>query len=365
MSSSSGEGKTPNGGREKLVAQAKASPGNFMRRHGKLFDQIINLDNLRLAFVRARRGKSWQIAVKRTERGLEERLLRLRESLLDRTFHTSPYKMRTIYVPKKRLIYRLPFYPDRIVQHALMNVVEPIWDAMFIADSYACRRGKGVHAGSRRTMEYVRRHRYCLKGDISQFYPSMDHDILFGLVQRKLKCPGTLWLLRDIIYSVPGGKNVPIGNYTSQWLGNLYLHELDRFVKHTLKIKAYLRYCDDFCFFHDDKQLLGECLASITAFLRDRLALTLSKKDLFPVTQGVDFLGYRHFRDYILLRKSTAKRVKARLKLLPGALAKGRITREQMRSSLASTLGWLRHANAHNFRQNLKIDKLYGGHQTV
>jgi len=195
-----------------------------MKRHGNLFEQITSPENLRLAFMRARKGKSWQNAVKRVERNLEAHLGSLRESLVAKNFRTSSYRLKVIHEPKTRTIYRLPFYPDRIVQHALMNVIEPIWDAMFISDSYACRKGKGLHAGSRRTMEFVRRYKHCLKGDISKFYPSIDHDILFARVQQKIKCPDTLWLLGDIIYSLPGGKNVPIGNYTSQWFGNLYLN---------------------------------------------------------------------------------------------------------------------------------------------
>lgn len=312
-----------------------------------------------MAFAKARRGKGWQRAVQNMERDLDGKLVKLRQALVGKTFTTSPYALKTIYEPKTRTIYRLPFYPDRVVQHALMNVVEPIWDGMFIHDSYACRQGKGLHAGSRKTMKLVRKYCYCLKGDISKFYPSVDHDILFDIVQRKIKCRDTLWLLQNIIYSVPGGKNVPIGNYTSQWLGNLYLNELDQYVKRVLKIKGYVRYCDDFCLFHDDKAVLREARAAVGEFLRERLALRFSKDSIFPVNQGVDFLGYRHFPRYILVRKSTAKRVKARIKKLPGMVRRGLMTWEQVRSSLASTLGWLRWAQAYNLRRSLGIDELW------
>lgn len=336
-----------------------------MKRYGNLYHCIVAEENLKLAFVRARRGKSWQNAVKQVERHLDKNLAVLQESLAHKAFTTSPYRLKIIHEPKERVIYRLPFYPDRIVQHALMNVIEPVWDAMFISDSYACRQGKGLHAGSRRTMEFVRKYKYCLKGDISKFYPSIDHDVLFGLVQRKIKCPDTLWLMQDIIYSLPGGKNVPIGNYTSQWFGNLYLNELDRLVKHNLKAKGYVRYCDDFCLFHDDKGFLREALNEIRNFLVEKLHLRLSKEDVFPVSRGVDFLGYRHFPKYLLLRKSTSKRVKARLARLPGLLARGKLSLEQFRSSLASTLGWLKWANAHNFRRSLGIDELWAACQAV
>lgn len=316
------------------------------------------MDNLRLAHKHARKGKGWQYAVKNFDRNAEENLAVIRESLIQKTFHTSPYKTKIITEPKVREIYMLPFTPDRIVQHALMNVIEPIWEGLFISDSYACRKGKGIHAGSRRAMEFIRKNDYVLKCDISKFYPSMHHDILFDLVQRKIKCNDTLWLMNDIIYSVPDGRNVPIGNYTSQWFGNLYLNEIDQMLKHQYKVRHYLRYCDDFCLFHNDKQFLNEMKAVILEFADTRLKLRLSKCELFPVSEGVDFLGYRHFRDYVLLRKSTAKRLVKRLTLIPALYEKGRITAEYIRSSIASAKGWLQWANTNNLRLALQIDAL-------
>ncbi|WP_298434564.1 reverse transcriptase/maturase family protein [Geobacter sp.] len=323
-----------------------------------MFEQITSMENLRRAYEKARLGKARMRNVQRFDRDVEGNLARIRQSLLDKSFTTSRYQVKKIFVPKERDIYVLPFAPDRIVQHAIMNVLEPICDAMFIHDSYACRQGKGIHRGSLRTMEFVRRYRYVLKCDIAKFYPSIDHDVLYGIVRQKIKCPDTLRLLEDIIYSVPGGKNAPIGNFTSQWFCNLYLHELDRLVKHTYKIKGYLRYCDDFCLFHDDKTFLREMKEIIREFLATRLKLTFSRAELFPVSQGVDFLGYRHFRSHILLRKSTATRVRRRLAALPKLLATGKITAEQYRSSLSSTRGWLKWANTHNLAITLRLDAL-------
>lgn len=329
-----------------------------MKRHGNLYSKITDIENLQLAYHKARKGKSWQKAIKDFERNTEKNLLDIRESLINKTFHTSPYKTGVIYEPKEREIYILPFAPDRIVQHALMNVIEPIWESFFIYDSYACRIGKGIHAASKRTMECVRKTRYCLQCDVAKFYPSVKHNILFEIIQKKLKCKDTLWLISDIIYSFEGGQNVPIGNYTSQWFGNLYLNELDQYIKQEHKIKHYLRYCDDFLLFHDDKKYLQRIAVTIKDFLIKNLELTLKKCSLFPVSQGVDFVGYRHFRKYVLVRKSTAKRVQKRLKNLPQALKEGQITFEQFRSSLASTKGWLKWANAHNLALNLRMDEL-------
>ena len=150
-----------------------------MKRHGSLFEQIIDMDNLREAYRRACRGKSRKSAVVRFARNPEPRLEQIQQSLLDETFRTAGYDTKWVHEPKARLIYVLPFSPDRIVQHAIMNIVEPIWNAMFISDSYSCRKGKGLHAGSRRVMGFVRQYKYCLKCDIYKFYPSIHHDTLY------------------------------------------------------------------------------------------------------------------------------------------------------------------------------------------
>jgi len=329
-----------------------------MKRHGNLFDKITNIENLRLAYHKARKGKTWQRAIKEFEKNAEGNLLKIRNSLVNKTFTTSPYKTKIIHEPKKRQIYILPFTPDRIVQHALMNILEPIYEGLFTFHSYSCRLNKGTHAASRKTMEFVRKNKYCLQCDIAKFYPSVKHDILSNIVRKKIKCKDTLWIINDIIHSFEGKQNLPIGNFTSQWLGNLYLNELDQYLKHKYKIKYYLRYCDDFIAFHDDKKYLQYIAKIIENFIANKLGLSLSKCAVFPVSQGIDFVGYRHFKKYILIRKSTTKRVKKRLSRLPKQLEKGYITHDQFRSSLASTTGWLKWANSHNLYSSLQIDKL-------
>ena len=330
-----------------------------MRRHGNLYPQITSFGNIVAAYHLARRGKRHMPAVQAFERAPESNLRAIQSSLTEKTFCTSHYLTRTIYEPKKRTIYILRFAPDRIVQHALMRIVAPIWQKMFIRDSYACIVGRGIHAGSLRTMEFVRRNKYCLKCDIKSFYQSVNHDILFSIITRKIKCYDTLWLMENIVYSYPGGQNVPIGNLTSQWFGNLYLNELDHYVKTTLKIKDYLRYCDDFCFFHNDKSRLNDVAAAVNEFCRDRLRLGLSKCDLFPVSHGVDFLGYRHFpAGYILLRKTTAKRVMRRLRALPGQVEDGWLSPERARGQVASAWGWMRWANTYHLALHTHIHEL-------
>lgn len=327
----------------------------MVRKYNNLWEKIISIDNLELAFQRAKKGKSSYRAIQKFEENKDNNLNIIRESLINKTFKTSKYFSKTIYEPKERIIYILPFYPDRIVQHALINVLEPIFVNMFIKDSYACIKDRGLHKGSLRTTEYVRRNKYCLKCDIRKFYPSINQDILFNILKRKIKCKDTLWLIKDIIYSFDGGYNVPIGNLTSQWFGNLYMHELDKYVKEELKIKDYVRYCDDFCLFSNDKKELNICKNNVENFLKNTLDLKMSKCDLFQTNQGVDFLGYRHFKHCILLRKSTAKRVKKRIPRILNKYREKQISPESFRSTVESTLGWIDWANTNNFKESIHI----------
>ena len=240
-----------------------------------------------------------------------------------------------------------------------MNILEPIFDKLMIKDSYACRKGKGQHAGSTRCMEMVRRNKYCLKCDISKFYPSVNHAVLKRIIRHKIKDKELLALLDEIIDSTHTETNVPIGNYLSQWFGNLYMNEIDKYVKQTLHFKDYIRYCDDFCFFSNDKDELRKIRAWLPEYLNTQLKLRLSKCQLFPTSQGVDFLGYRHFPRYILVRKRTAKRIKRHLRETMHLLRQGRITPETAKSKIASAKGWIQHANAHNYTLANHINELW------
>lgn len=213
--------------------------------------------------------------------------------------------------------------------------------------------------GSQKCMEFVRKNKYCLKCDISKFYPSINHEILKLIIRKKIKCKRTLNLLDTIIDSIDGETNIPIGNYLSQWFGNLYLNELDMFMKHDNKIKCYIRYCDDFLLFSNDKALLKEMAIKIKDYVENILKLRLSKCNLFPTSQGIDFLGYRHFSSgYILVRKTTAKRMKKRIRRLKWELAKKKITNDRALSVIGSISGWLKWANTYNLQIFLQLNEL-------
>lgn len=325
-----------------------------MKRHGNLYELIYEPANLYLAYKKARKGKRWQNTIKNFEKDAARNLYNIYTSLKKQTFITSPYRTKFVYEPKKREIFILPFYPDRIVQHAVMNVLEPIWDDLFYYHSYGCRKNKGIHKASKFTTIACRRNQYFLQLDISKFYPSIDHDILYEIIQKKIKCQNTLKLLKNIIYSTDSG--VPIGNLTSQWFGNLYLNELDQFVKHELKIKDYVRYVDDFILLSDDKSKLWKCKHKIVKFLKIKLKLKLSKFCLRPARIGIDFVGYRHFPNKKLIRKRTA--IRFRKNINKDIRRYTRVSSIRFRSKIASIEGWLKHAQSYNFSRFLKLNKI-------
>lgn len=274
-------------------------------------------------------------------------------------FTTSEYMTRDIRDPKPRTLYILPLYPDRIVQHALVNIIKPIWDNMFIHNSYACREGKGQHRCSKKISEYVKRYKYCALTDVSKFYPSMPHKELYAVVERKIKDKRILALLKDIIFSIEGETNTPIGNLLSQHLGNLYLNEADQFEAHVLKVRAVNRYMDDKAHFSNDLRELKEKIEQFETFLNQKLLLKLSKKKFLRCDNGIPFIGYRHFPGYVLLKKRTAKRIRRKIPKLDRALEEKRITLIQYTSTLGAFYGWAKHANTYNFRKRIGLDERF------
>lgn len=328
-----------------------------MKRHGNLWPQIVAWNNLELAYRKARKGKSRRLNVQRFDADWRRHLQSLHHLLINQAFRTSRYGVKLVYEPKFRQIYVLPFYPDRIVQHALMNVMEPIWDRILVPQSYACRKGKGVIAGYSHLARSIRRYKYCLKCDISKFYPSINHDIMYQVVEQKIKCPMSLWLLHEIIYSFPGEKNIPIGNYTSQWLANLYLDGLDRWATQYLRVD-YLRYCDDFVFFSNDKGELNAIKSALPEILWQNRRLLMSKNDLFPCQRGLDFLGYRFFPNgKILLRKRTARALKRRMRRAIRNIHYGENPRHYQ-GAASSAVGLLKWCNSYNLRRSIRLSWL-------
>jgi len=322
-----------------------------MKRHTNLFEKIIDYGNLVLAHLNARKGKDYYSEVKKVDKNMDFYLRKLQISLLNRNFTTSEYEIFTITEPKERIIYKLPYFPDRIVHHAIMQILQPIWDKTFIFDSYAAVPRKGIHAGYYRLKQFLRdkeNTKYCLKIDIKKYYPSIDHNILFNLIKMKIKCKDVLWLLEDIIRSVSGNKGLPIGNYLSQYLSNIYLNYFDHWIKEKVRCKYYIRYCDDSVILYKNKEYLNWLLEKIRLHLWNHLKLKLNKKSqIFPVeSRGIDFLGYKTYHQYSLLRKSSHKKFKQKIDYIKQNYNK--LKSKYIISSIMSYVGWLVHCDSHN-----------------
>jgi hypothetical protein len=326
-----------------------------MKTYKHLWEKFISKENFELAYKHAIKGKSKQKQIIEFKKNKEENLEKVRQLVISGQFHTSPYRSKTIYEPKKREIYILPFSPDRIVQHALINILKPILTNLFIENTFSCIEGRGQLTASIKCSEYVRKYKYCLKCDIRKFYPSINHDILSNKFHRITKDKSFIAIIDDIIYSFNGDTNCPIGNFASQWFGNFYLSFLDNFVLHNLKCGAYERYCDDFMLFSNNKQYLNSCRYKIKLFLETELKLEFSKSNIFNTKQGVDFCGYRHFGKYVLMRKSTVKRIKKKFNKIRKIQC---YNIEKLKQQIASTKGWLKHSNSYHLLQKLGFDNL-------
>ncbi len=318
-----------------------------MKTYKNVWDEFISMDNLIFAAKKAVKSKKNKKQTQKFLKNQEQMLLDLQQMLVRGKYKTSGYNVFTVFEPKQRLIYELPLYPDHIVHHAIVNVLGRYWQNSFIRDSYACIPGRGIHSASRQTVRFVKRNKYVLQCDIKKFYPSVSHDVMMDILRRKIKDRRMLKLLHDIVYSMPGGTNLPIGNLTSQWLGNVYMNQLDMFVKHVLHCRDYIRYSDDFCLFGNDKKQLRFYSDRISDFIENKLKLRFSKCVLRPTVSGVSFIGYRHFAKFVLLRRRAVLRIKKRVL----KIAANHDRSENAIFQLASTKGFLSHANVFNFKQ--------------
>jgi retron-type reverse transcriptase len=343
-----------------------------MKREGNLYQQIGSFRNLLFASRKARKGKRFKETTARFEIDLEKELFFLREGLINKTYQPGKYFSFEIYDPKRRLISAAPFR-DRVIHHALCNVIEPIFERQFIFDSYANRKEKGTHRAIKRVQQYIGNANFVLKCDIVKYFPSIDHSILKSLINNKIKCKDTLWLIDIIIdssnnqepvYHYFDGDNlftlnerrvgIPIGNLTSQFFANIYLNPLDHFIKEILRCKYYVRYVDDFVLLHNDKAQLRQWKKEIEQFLTSlRLIIHNDKTPIYPVEQGVPFLGFRIFRNYLLLKKANIKRFKRRMKKYQQDYTEGSINVQKLQQCLQSWIAHSSFGNTHHLRSKL------------
>lgn len=316
-----------------------------MKRIGNLYDKICETDNLYLAYSKARKGKGKTFGVKHFEADLDKNIQSIQNELINETYRVSRYDVFTITDPKERVIYRLPFR-DRVVQHAIMNIMEPIWTSVFISHTYSCIKGKGIHGVLKHIKEDLKDIEgttYCLKMDIRKFYPSIDHDIMKSIIRKKVKDVQLLKLLDGIIDSAPG---LPIGNYLSQYLSNLYLSYFDHWIKEVKQVKYYYRYADDLVILAINKALLHELRHNIGHYLLNNLKLEIKGNyQVFPVSsRGIDFVGYVFYHTHIRMRK----RIKQNFCRRAAKLNKKNLEAKKYRMEICSWIGWAKYCNSRN-----------------
>jgi len=337
------------------------------------------MGNIIPAWRKARKGKISRQDIVDFDKDIEKNLLMLHNELKNKTY--SPKKLVNFILrdPKTRKISKADFR-DRVVHHSLMNIIAPIFEKGFIYDSCAGRIGKGTLLALQRFEKFFRivsnncknnKNRfndnnfvngYCLKADIKQYFPNIDHSILLNILKRKIKDENVIWLIQQIINANSESqreitfwldkKGIPLGNYTSQFFANLYLNELDQFVKHKLKIKYYIRYVDDFVIFHKSKEQLEIWKDSIDKFLKERLKIELhpQKSRIIPLSKGVDFVGFRNFANFRLLRKRNIRKMNQKISLY-------KIGKKSFSSLKDSYQGWqayARWANTYKLREETK-----------
>ncbi|MBD3341362.1 MAG: RNA-dependent DNA polymerase, partial [Candidatus Lokiarchaeota archaeon] len=344
-----------------------------MKTLKNLYPEITEYKNLYLAFKNAAKGKRWKPYVEQFKINLERELFQLQDELRSKTYQPGHYYNFYITEPKRRLVSAAPFR-DRVVHHAICNIIEPVYDKIFIYDSYACRKEKGQHKAADRFTKFCRANKYVYKCDIQKYFPSIDHEILFSILKRKIKDHELLWLLKCIIQSgkdilkdeyivhwYPGddllspverNRGLPIGNLTSQFLANVYLNELDYFVKFMLRCHYYIRYMDDFVIFSNSKTELRKIREEIINYLATlRLSVHPKKDNIFPVTQGTDFMGYRIFQTHRRLRKSNIKIFIKRMKIFQEKYKAGTINFQSINQSVQSWIGHACHADTWYLRK--------------
>lgn len=324
------------------------------RKYRNLIDKILSDENFRLAYQKASRGRKKSGGYLNFKENYAANLHDLAESIRARTYHPGEPREFWVYEPKPRPITALPFR-DRIVQHALVNVIMPIFEAGMLPNSYACRKGKGAHRGAIDTQATMRRMAksnrpvFALKTDFSKYFYSIDRAVLWRQIEKKISCKHTLWLIEQ--FTPRTGDGLPIGNLTSQLWANVYGTLVDRFLAQHLKVKHFFRYMDDIVIMHHSRGYLEIVRDFLEWYCQYSLRLFFSKWSIQPIWRGVNFLGYRIWPTHKLLRKSSVRRAKRKLKLYRESNDSA-----ALEAFSASFLGHAKWADSHNLINYLELE---------
>ena len=331
-----------------------------MKRYNNIYPKICEIENIKLAHKMARQDKSFYQEVKMVDEDIDKYALQIQEMLINKIYkiNSNDYEMfEKNDKGKIRQIFKLDYYPHRIVQWACMLQIQEILLKSFTDDTYSAIPNRGIHLASSRIKtalnEDMGNMQYCLKIDIKKYYPNIDREVLKQLYRKKFKDEDLLWLLDMIIDSLEGEKGIAIGSLISQWMGNFYLSYLDHWVKEELGIKQYYRYMDDCLIFHNSKEELHNIFHKIEKYLTDNLKLRIKENwQIFPTyVRGVDFVGYRHFKNYTLLRKSTSTTFKRKMRHLLKKCQNGEELTYSEWCSINSYKGWIEWCSDSNAKE--------------
>ena len=347
----------------------------MMRTYNKLYKKLYSTDNLISAFRKARKGKSKKNYVINFESNLERNIAVLQRDLRLKKYNPNRLKKFIVRDPKTRIIHS-SIFRDRIVHHAIVNLIQPIYEKIFIYDSFASRKSKGTHSAVKRFKSFLNKASsngqkiknpfnnnsikgYVLKADIKHYFATIDHEVLINILRKKINDKDFIDLIKIVLNNFKTnkkGRGLPLGNYTSQFFANVYLNHLDYFVKHKLKAKYYIRYVDDFVILHKDKKILEDYLDKITKYIKFlKLELHPDKTEIHALRNGITFLGYRIFYHYKLLRKRNINYFNKRLAEKIELYRCGEISDEKLKGFLDGWNGYSKFANTHNFTK--KIEK--------
>jgi len=329
-----------------------------MKRYGHLFEDVISFDNLLSAFTKAFQGVGKKYYSLKYWADLENNLLTLQNQLNTGVYQPKDYRYFKIYQPKERII-AVSDFEDRVVHNAIVNILEPIYEKVFIYHSYATRKNKGTHKAVEKVQQYLKYNYWYFKTDIKKYFNSIDHEILFQLLQRKIKDKKLLGLIKKIIKNGgEDGKGLPIGNLTSQFFANVYLNYFDHYLKDKLQVKYYVRYMDDFAILNGNKEYLKKLRLKIEEFLQKNLKLKLKTKATFINTQtnGLPFLGTRIFPNTIRIKKENLQRSLNKINLREKQYRKSKITEEKLQQSVNSIIAYLSYYDTYKLREDIFND---------
>jgi hypothetical protein len=342
-------GNTLIGSVEHLVINLKGGAGILSKTENTMFDNIASIENLRLAYLKTSKGKKSTAGYLNFKEYAEYNLLQIQKELISEDYELLPSRKFIVYEPKERQIEALEFR-DRLVQHALCNIIEPVFERTFLPNSYACRKGMGTHGAVKFIQSKLRSEGYThfLKTDYSKYFSSIDMPILMKEINKKVKCKKTLRLINKMLGH---GVGVKIGWLTSQLSANIYGNILDKYLFYDLGLRDWARYMDDVVILGNCADKLHEIQQKIEEFSKTKMCLNLSKWQVSSVSRGINFLGYRIWPRYKLIRKDSVSRAKKKIKLYSKLGDE-----EALKKFKASWLGHIKWSNAHNLKEKLNLE---------